>query len=129
MISSPRWARLSVAGMALVFLAPSQVSSAAAHALLKKAAPPPGGVVSASPSEIRITFSEGVEPRFSTIALTTQTGAAATLGRPSVDPNDDKTLVAPVAEPLKPGVYIVHWHVVAADTHKTQGSFQFTIRP
>lgn len=129
MISSPRWARLGAAGIALALLAPSLVSTAAAHALFKKASPPPGGVVSASPSEIRITFSEGVEPRFSVLALTTQTGAAAPLGKPTVDPNDDKTLVAPVSEPLKPGAYTVHWRVVATDTHKTQGSFQFTIRP
>jgi len=129
MTSSPRWARLGAAGMALASLTTALVSSAAAHALLKRAAPPPGGAVSASPSEIRITFSEGVEPRFSAIALTTQTGAAAPLGKPTVDPNDDKTLVAPVSAPLKPGVYTVHWHVVATDTHKTQGSFQFTIRP
>ena len=129
MIPSRRWARLGAAGAGLAFLTLSLVPSAFAHALLKKAAPAAGVVVSTSPSEIRLTFSEGVEPRFSGMTLTMQTGAAAPLGKPAVDPKDDKTLVAPVSEPLKPGAYTVHWHVVAADTHKTQGSFQFTIRP
>jgi methionine-rich copper-binding protein CopC len=38
-------------------------------------------------------------------------------------------LVTPVSAPLKPGVYTVHWHAVSVDTHRTQGSFQFTVRP
>ena len=38
-----------------------------AHAQLQKAAPPVGGTV-ASASEIRLTFSEGVEPKFSKVS-------------------------------------------------------------
>jgi methionine-rich copper-binding protein CopC len=104
-------------------------SSAFAHALLKKATPAVGGTVSASPSEIRITFSEGVEPRFSGIALTNQAGAAVPVGKSGLDPSDSSTLVTPVAQALKPGVYTVNWHAVATDTHRTQGSFQFTVQP
>ncbi len=104
-------------------------SGAFAHALLKKATPAVGGTVSASPSEIRITFSEGVEPRFSGIALASPTGAAVPVGKSSVDPNDSSTLVTPVPQALKPGLYTVTWHAVAVDTHRTQGSFQFTVQP
>jgi methionine-rich copper-binding protein CopC len=104
-------------------------STASAHALLKKAVPAVGGAVNASPSEIRLMFSEGVEPRFSGIALTTESGASVTLGKSNVDPSDNSTLIAPVPEALKPGVYTVSWHAVSVDTHKTQGSFQFTVRP
>lgn len=100
-----------------------------AHALLKKATPAVGGAVSASPSEIRITFSEGVEPNFSGLILTSQAGGSIPVGKSSVDPSDNTTLVTPVSQPLKPGVYTVSWHAVAVDTHKTQGSFQFTVKP
>jgi hypothetical protein len=104
-------------------------SAASAHALLKTAVPAVGGTVTASPKEIRIKFSEGVEPRFSTIALASAAGAAAPIGKPSVDPADNSTLIAPVSQALKPGVYTVTWHVVSVDTHKTQGSFNFTVAP
>jgi copper resistance protein C len=111
-------------------LALSWVASAAsAHALLQKAIPAVGGTVSASPTEIRLKFSEGVEPHFSGIALTTQAGAAVPLGKPSVDPADNSTFIAPITQPLKPGVYTVTWHAVSVDTHKTQGSFEFTLQP
>ena len=103
-------------------------SAAYAHAQLEKATPAVGGTV-ASPSEIRLKFSEGVEPRFSSIALSSEGGAAAPLGAPSVDPADNSVLIAKVAKTLAPGVYTVTWRAVSVDTHKTQGSFDFTVKP
>ena len=105
------------------------VSAASAHALLKQATPAVGGTVKTSPAEIRIKFSEGVEPRFSSVALATAAGAPAPVGKPSVDPTDNSTLIAAVSQALKPGVYKVTWRVVSVDTHKTQGSFNFTVAP
>jgi methionine-rich copper-binding protein CopC len=107
----------------------ANASSASAHALLKTATPAVGGTVSASPSEIRITFSEGVEPHFSGIALTNKAGAAMPVGKSSTVPSDNSTLMTPVLQALEPGLYTVKWHAVAIDTHKTQGSFQFTVQP
>jgi methionine-rich copper-binding protein CopC len=104
-------------------------TAALAHAQLQKATPAVGGTVNASPTEIRLKFSEGVEPRFSGIALATQDGVAETIGKPSVDPADNSVLVATIAQQLKPGIYKVTWRAVSVDTHKTQGSFNFTIAP
>jgi methionine-rich copper-binding protein CopC len=103
-------------------------SAAYAHAQLEKATPAVGGTVT-SPSEIRLKFSEGVEPRFSGIALATEGGAAVPLGAPSVDPADASVLIVKVAKTLAPGVYTVTWHAVSVDTHKTQGAFDFTVKP
>ncbi len=100
-----------------------------AHAQLQKAVPAVGGTVSASPTEVRLKFSEGVEPRFSGIALATQDGVAAPTGKPSVDPADNSVLIVTIGQTLKPGVYKVAWHAVSVDTHKTQGSFNFTVAP
>ena len=105
------------------------VSAAFAHAQLQKATPAVGSTVAVSPTEIRLKFSEGIEPRFSSIALATDAGAAEPLGKPSVDPADNTTFVAAIPKALKPGVYKVTWHAVSVDTHKTQGSFNFTIAP
>ncbi len=115
---------------AVVSLAFAMVAPAAfAHALLQTAVPAVGGTVAASPKEIRIKFSEGVEPRFSGIALATEAGAAQPTGKPTVDPADNSVLIVTIGQPLKAGVYTVTWHAVSVDTHKTQGSFNFTVAP
>jgi methionine-rich copper-binding protein CopC len=104
-------------------------TAALAHAQLQKAAPAIGSTLATSPKEIRLKFSEGVEPRFSGIALATEAGASAPLGKAGLDPADNSVLTAPVLQALKPGVYTVTWHAVSVDTHKTQGSFNFTLAP
>jgi copper resistance protein C len=102
--------------------------TALAHAHLKTATPAAGGTVTASPSEIRLQFSEAIETNFSGITLsrgnnTILTGAAAS------DPGDNTILILPIGTPLAAGVYKVNWHAVSSDTHKTQGSFTFEVRP
>jgi len=103
-------------------------TAAYAHAQLEKATPAVGSTV-APPAEIRLKFSEGVEPRFSGVALSAEGGAAVPLGAPSVDPADNSVLIVKVGKTLAPGVYTVTWHAVSVDTHKTQGSFDFTVKP
>jgi methionine-rich copper-binding protein CopC len=104
-------------------------SPAWAHAHLVKATPAAGGTVAASPTDVRLTFSEGVEPRFSGVTIAGPAGEAIATGKPGSDPVDASTLVVPIGEKLKPGVYKVTWHAVSVDTHKTQGGFQFTVQP
>ena len=101
---------------------------ALAHAFLDRAVPPIGGAVPASPKEIRLTFSEGVEPGFSAIELATSEGRTIATGPALRDPGDDKQLVLAVP-PLAPGRYRVSWHVVSVDTHRTEGDFTFTVGP
>jgi methionine-rich copper-binding protein CopC len=103
-------------------------AEARAHAHLEKATPAAGAIV-ATPSEIRLTFSEGVEPRFSGAKLTAADRSALPLGAAKVEAGHPETLVVPIAKPLPPGVYTVHWHAVSVDTHHTQGDFQFTVKP
>lgn len=103
-------------------------TAALAHAQLEKATPAVGGSV-ASPSEIRLKFSEGVEPRFSGVTLSAANGAAQPLGKAATDPADASVLIVKVTKALPPGVYTVNWHAVSVDTHHTQGSFDFTVKP
>ena len=103
-------------------------TAANAHAQLEKATPAVGSTV-APPAEIRLKFSEGVEPRFSGVALSAEGGAAVPLWAPSVDPADNSVLIVKVGKTLPPGVYTVTWHAVSVDTHHTQGDFQFTVKP
>ena len=57
-----------------------------AHAFLDHAVPPVGGTVAASPHEIRLYFSEAIEPRFSGIELTSIDGRPVKTGPSTVDP-------------------------------------------
>jgi len=102
-------------------------ADARAHARLVTAEPAAGATV-ASPNEIRLNFSEGVEPRFSGVTLTAANGSTAPLGSPRAEGAGKDILVVPVAKPLSPGVYTVHWRAVSVDTHRTQGTFQFTVK-
>ena len=112
---------------AMVLVGMSAVA-AVAHAFLNQAVPPVGGTVAASPPEIRLYFSEAIEPRFSGIDLTTGDGRAIATGAAAVDPGNDKQLVL-LVPPLTPGRYRVHWHVVSVDTHRTEGEYSFTVEP
>jgi len=113
---------------AIAFALALSATAAYAHAQLVKATPAIGAKV-ASVSEIRLKFSESVEPRFSKIALTAADGAAIALGAATIAPGDATVFVAPIAKPLPAGVYAVHWSAVSTDTHHTQGEFQFTVKP
>jgi len=121
--------KLALAGILAASLTLASAGAALAHALLVKAVPPVGGRVASSPSEIRITYSETVEPRFSGIELKGADGRSIATGGPSLDPKDHATLVVPLKGALQPGSYKVSWHAVSVDTHRTQGSFSFEVRP
>jgi copper resistance protein C len=103
-------------------------TTALAHAQLEKATPPVGGTV-ASASEVRLEFSEGVEPRFTGVTLTAPGGANVPLGAAKTEPSNQAVLIVPIAKTLAAGAYTVHWHAVSVDTHHTQGTFQFTVKP
>ena len=116
--------RAIAASLALVCAA----TGAFAHAQLEKATPAVGGTV-ASASEIRLEFSEGVEPRFSGVTLTSPAGANVSLGQPKVEGGDGRVLIVPITSALTAGAYTVRWHAVSVDTHHTQGTFKFTVKP
>src|SRR3954465_8108463 len=109
-------------GLALFGSAPA----ALAHAELRRAVPQPGSVVSASPPEVRLQFSEGIEGRFSGLDVAAPNGARVPTGRAQLQ---GTAMVVPITKPLSPGVYRVNWHVLSVDGHKVQGSFTFEVRP
>jgi methionine-rich copper-binding protein CopC len=101
--------------------------AACAHAQLEHAEPRVGSHVAASPSQIRLWFSEGVEAHFSAIAIAAADGRPIVEGAAVADAKDREQLVLPLTRPLAAGAYHVRWHVVSVDSHKTQGDFIFTV--
>jgi methionine-rich copper-binding protein CopC len=111
------------AGCALLLAAPP----ASAHAFLQTASPAVGSTVRQAPAEVVIDFTEGVEPDFSTVAVQSAAGADVTQGPPHRGADPQHLAVA--LKPLPPGEYVVTWHAVSVDTHKTDGKFRFTVDP
>jgi copper resistance protein C len=104
------------------------VGFAAAHAALVRSSPPAGAVLKQAPKEIRLTFSEKLEPRFSTITLTRNDGEAVQTGAAAGDPQKGTDLVLALTG-LQPGKYQVKWQVTSVDTHRVNGGYGFEIRP
>jgi copper resistance protein C len=103
-------------------------TQADAHAFLQSAVPRVGGSASAV-SELRLTFTEALEPAFSTVTLSRSGGAPVSAPKAQPDPHDPKVLILKLAQPLPPGHYKVAWRVVSVDTHHTQGKYEFTVTP
>jgi len=101
---------------------------ALAHAFLESAVPAVGGTVSTPPKEVSITFTDEVEPSFSKIEVTDAAGKAVDSGGAHLSKESPKVLTVGL-QPLPPGTYHVNWHVTSVDTHKSEGSFTFTVTP
>jgi methionine-rich copper-binding protein CopC len=118
--------RLSVLAFAACLLfAPA----AWAHAFLDHATPGVGSTVQGSPGDLQIAFSENIVAAFSGATLATADGAAVPTGKAAVDPSSPNVMRVPLGQKLKPGTYVVTWHVVSVDTHHTSGSYKFTVAP
>jgi methionine-rich copper-binding protein CopC len=102
-------------------------TGALAHAFLDHASPGVGSTVSGSPGEIQISFTQDIVPAFSGISVASAEGGAVPTGKASVGPAN--VLHVSLGRALKPGIYVVNWHVTSVDTHKTGGSYKFTVAP
>ena len=102
-------------------------SSAWAHAFLDHAEPKVGSTVTNSPAQLKVWFTQKLEPAFSTLEVRDAQGKQVDKKDAHLD-EKDKTLFVVSLTSLPPGKYTVVWHVVSEDTHKTQGHFEFTLK-
>jgi methionine-rich copper-binding protein CopC len=99
-----------------------------AHAFLDRASPAVGSTVHTPPTEVRIQYTEELEPAYSTAHVEDASGATVSTGTVHVDPTERSVLIVPLGA-LKPGRYKVIWKVLSVDTHVTNGTFNFTVAP
>jgi methionine-rich copper-binding protein CopC len=102
-------------------------TNAWASAFLDHAEPAVGGTVETPPTEIKIWFTESLEPPFCQIQLIDRHGRPVTQSRATVDSSDPSLLTLSVPA-LTPGRYKVNWRAVSVDAHMTVGTFSFTFR-
>jgi methionine-rich copper-binding protein CopC len=112
-----------VAAAALVL---GSSGAAFAHAQLKQATPAVGGSVPMPPAEVTLSFSEKLEFSFSTIIVRDAMGKRVNKADGQVD-KSDRTIMRATLDAITPGVYIVEWRALTADTHKTEGAFIFKV--
>jgi len=99
------------------------VSPAAyAHATLDGAEPRVGTTVPA-PKEVVLSFTQNIEPAFSSIEVSDAKGTRVDQGKTRVSASTMRIGL----KPLSPGSYHVRWHVLSVDTHTTEGSFSFNV--
>jgi hypothetical protein len=110
----------------LAGLAAAVPGAASAHAVLERTTPRVGSPHNAAPAEIRLEFSEPVEPAFARVALNGPSGpVAASIA--SATSADRRTLILRPHAKLGPGLYKVVWRVVSVDGHASQGAFTFGV--
>jgi copper resistance protein C len=102
-------------------------SHAWAHAFLDHSEPEVGGTVTNSPGEVRIWFTQDLEPAFSSMSVRNALGKEVDKRDAHVDARIQSLLKISLP-PLPVGTYTVIWQVVSVDTHRTQGHFEFTVK-
>jgi copper resistance protein C len=99
------------------------IAAASAHAFLDHAEPRVGSTVRAAPSQVSLSFTQNLEPRFSTVTVTDASGQRVDAGRPVVS---GSTMRVPLRG-IRSGTYRVSWRVLSVDTHTTEGAFTFRV--
>jgi len=97
-----------------------------AHAFLRDAEPGVGSTVPTSPNEVKIRFTENIEPAFSCIQVFNASNSQVDKRDVHLDRSDHALLRVSLPQ-LGVGTYKVVWRVVSVDTHVTNGSFTFRV--
>ena len=98
------------------------------HATLLATQPQASGVLSQPPTQVRLTYSEHIEPRFAVISVTDAGGNQEIAGSPARRARRRELDLRPV-KPLTQGWYLVWWRVISADGHPVRGAFTFAVGP
>jgi methionine-rich copper-binding protein CopC len=76
-----------------------------------------------------MSFSDGLEPAFSHLTLTTSSGEEVPLQGQKIGGDDGSQLTAAPLQPLPAGSYEARWDVLSKDGHKSSGTLEFKVEP
>jgi copper resistance protein C len=109
-----------------VSLVLSGVTSAGAHAFLERADPRVGSTTKMPPTEVRLWFTDDLDPQSSHVQVVDQAGQRVDKGDTRVDMSNHALLRVSLPT-LTPGLYKVIWRVVSPDGQVSAGDFMFRI--
>src|SRR6202035_4726450 len=107
----------------MLALCPFGTTVAKAHAFLDHAEPRVGSTVQSAPRELSLSFTQELEPAFSTVEVRDANGARVDQGKAQIS----SSVMHVGLKPLSPGTYKVHWHALSVDTHTTEGCLNFHV--
>jgi methionine-rich copper-binding protein CopC len=111
--------------LALFLLAPALAPGAArAHAILMTSDPAAGGTVAPGEAAIKLRYNSRIDQGRSRVTLS---GPGAADERLALLPEERPDLLQAKAALAAPGVYVLHWFVLATDGHITRGDVPFTV--
>jgi copper resistance protein C len=96
--------------------------TATAHAHLQKSSPADNSVITTSPSDLVLNFSEAAR----LTALSIQKGSESPQKVKPLPTTAAQQISVPLP-PLTPGTYSVNWRVVSDDGHMMSGALHFTL--
>ena len=102
------------------------VSLAFAHSGLQRAEPPVESTLKRPPKELKLYFSERLEPAYSRVRVEDGQGARVDRDDSRVD-RSNPLLLRVTLPPLAPGTYTVIWRVLSVDSHITEGRYTFRV--
>jgi copper resistance protein C len=97
-----------------------------AHAFVDHTEPAVGSQIHNVPTQVKIWFTEKLEPAFSKIQVFDNAGREIDRRDVKIDQSNAALLTVSLPE-LKPGNYKVVWRAVSIDTHVTTGNFTFEL--
>ena len=95
---------------------------ALAHAKLLSVDPATADAEKSPGTELRLSFSEGIELSFSKVTILDAGQKEIANGELALDPADAKIVVVTLSDRLPSGHYTIKWSVVSSDGHKAAGS-------
>jgi methionine-rich copper-binding protein CopC len=102
------------------------VGLALGHSGLQRAEPPVESKLKRPPSEVKLYFTERLEPAYSTVRVKDDHGARVDGQDSHVDPSNP-LLLRVTLRSLGHGAYTVIWRVLSVDGHVTEASFTFRV--
>jgi copper transport protein len=117
-----------LAAFFLTLLFPVAANAQAKHAILLRSEPPKDSILNVAPHNVRMWFSEDLNPSFSTAVVVNAQNHRVDNGDAHVSAGDPREMDLTLKPNLSPAVYIVIWRSDSnEDGHILRGSFIFTV--
>ncbi|RNG05064.1 copper resistance CopC/CopD family protein [Streptomyces botrytidirepellens] len=100
---------------------------ASAHAALTSTSPGEGAVVKSAPSDVSLTFTEGVLLGRDAVRVLDPKGKRVDAGKAAHVGGKSSTASVALRSGLSDGTYTVAWKAVSEDSHPVSGAFTFSI--
>lgn len=120
-----RWFRLLFGLVIIVFTLAAATEAASAHAVVVSSTPGDGERLSTPPTEVTITFSEGVSGELGGIKVLDATGERVDQGE-TTQPTPVSLRVG-LRPDLPDGSFVANYKIVSADGHAISGAVLFTV--